>query len=95
MLIDDFSGDALVSALGTRWQVVSDQVMGGISRAALQVGEHAGRRCLRLHGEVRLENNGGFVQMALDLAPAGVPIDVSRFAGLCLVVNGNWCGAVA
>ena len=33
MLIDDFTDYRLVSKLGARWGGVSDQVMGGISKA--------------------------------------------------------------
>ena len=33
MVIDDFTDDGLVSELGTRWRGVSDQVIGGISKA--------------------------------------------------------------
>jgi hypothetical protein len=40
-------------------------------------------------GRVRLENDGGFVQMALDLAPGGGPVDASGFAGIALTVRGN------
>jgi hypothetical protein len=38
MLIDDFTDDRLVSKLGTRWRGVSDQVMGGISKANVSHG---------------------------------------------------------
>ena len=89
MLIDAISRDDLVSALGTSWRAVSDRVMGGVSRATLRFEEHAGRRCLHLSGDVRLENDGGFVQMALDLAPRGGHVDAHAFAGLRLVVLGN------
>lgn len=89
MLIDDGSQTDLVSKLGTKWEGVSDRVMGGISCARLQQEERAGVRCLRLSGDVRLENNGGFVQMALDLDASGNPIDVSAFSGVRLLVYGN------
>ena len=89
MLIDNVSRDDFVSALGTTWQGVSDRVMGGVSRATLRLDERSGKRCLRLSGDVRLENNGGFVQMALDLQPDGGPLDASPFMGLRLVVYGN------
>jgi hypothetical protein len=36
-----------------------------------------------------LENNGGFVQMALDLAPGGGLLDASGWSGLALTVYGN------
>lgn len=40
--------------------------------------EIEGRRCVRLQGKVRLENNGGFIQLALDLQTRGAPLDVFR-----------------
>ena len=89
MLIDDFSGPDLVSRLGTRWRGVSDRVMGGISEASVAHDVVDGRACLRLSGEVRLENNGGFVQAALDLSPSGDPVDASQYTGLRLVARGN------
>lgn len=89
MVIDDFSNDQLISPQGTRWRAVSDQVMGGISRASVSRVEIDGRNCLHLSGEVRLENNGGFIQAALDLAPSGGVLDVSAFTGLRLRAMGN------
>lgn len=68
-IIDDLSDPTGLSALGARWQLVTDQVMGGISRGTLTREEVAGRPALVMRGDVRLENNGGFVQMALDLGP--------------------------
>ncbi len=89
ILIDDFRRDDRLSALGTAWRSVSDRVMGGISQETLRVEEHEGRRCLRLSGDVRLENNGGFIQMALDLSPDGACLDASSLNGLRLLVYGN------
>jgi hypothetical protein len=89
MLIDDFSRKDLVSRLATRWRGVSDRVMGGISDASLAHDVFDGHACLRLSGEVRLENNGGFIQAALDLSPSGDPIDASDYTGLRLVARGN------
>ncbi len=89
MVIDDFSGGDLISNLGTRWRGVSDQVMGGISEASVAHDVIDGRPCLRLTGDVRLENNGGFIQAALDLAPSGNSIDASDYAGVRLVARGN------
>lgn len=67
-IIDNLSDPTGLSALGTRWQLVTDQVMGGVSRGTLTREVVAGRPALVMRGDVRLENNGGFVQMALDLA---------------------------
>ena len=89
MLIDDFTDDGLVSKLGTRWRGVSDQVMGGISEASVSHGVIDGRPSLRMTGDVRLENDGGFIQAALDLAPSGDTLDASGFSGVRIVVRGN------
>ena len=89
MVIDDFADGGLVSALGTRWRGVSDQVMGGISRASMVRDVIEERSCLRLRGDVRLENDGGFIQAALDLAPSESTFDATDYAGLRLVVHGN------
>lgn len=89
MLIDDFSNPALTSVLGTSWRGVSDQVMGGISQASVSLETIDDRRCLRLSGDVRLENNGGFIQASLELAPAGTLLDASSYAGVRIVVRGN------
>ena len=89
MLIDDFSGQDLTSKLGTQWCGVSDKVMGGISEASVAQGVIDDRPCLLLTGDVRLENDGGFIQAALDLAMSGGTFDASAFAGVRLVVRGN------
>lgn len=89
LLIDDFSGADLTSALGTRWRAVSDQVMGGVSEATLVHRQAEGKDCLRLSGPVRLDNNGGFIQAALDLSPDGDLLDASAYTGLRISVRGN------
>ena len=89
MLIDDFSDPDLVSRLGTRWRSVCDRVMGGRSEVAVTSVTLEGRRCLRLTGQVRLDNNGGFIQAALDLAAAGEEFDAGAYRGLRLVARGN------
>lgn len=90
-LVDDFARDG-VSALGTRWQTFSDRVMGGVSDGEATYETIDGRRCLRLRGQVSLENQGGFVQAALPLVERGGSFDAGRFQGLRLQVRGN--GAV-
>jgi hypothetical protein len=88
-VLDDFScGDGEV-ALGTRWHGFSDRVMGGVSRENVALTRIHGRRCLRLTGDVRLDNDGGFIQMALDLAPDGATLDASSYLGLLLEIWGN------
>ena len=87
-IIDDRSSGDLRSNLGITWRVVSDAVMGGVSAGQLEVAVAAGRSCLRLTGDVRLENNGGFVQASLDLDALDF-LDASAYTGFELDVLGN------
>lgn len=87
-LIDDFSREE-ASALGTRWQAFTDRVMGGLSNGRASYETIEGKRCLRLRGEVSLENQGGFVQAALPLAKEDGALDASGYRGVRLWVRGN------
>jgi hypothetical protein len=88
LLLDDFT-DAPTD-IAARWSVFSDRVMGGVSVARAMLGEVDGRLALRLTGEVSLERNGGFVQMARALGPpSGTPLDASEYAGVSLTVRGT------
>lgn len=71
------------------WRPFSDRVMGGISQEQASLTTIEGRRCVRLQGEVRLENNGGFIQLALDLQTRGAPLDACTYTGVRLLVWGN------
>jgi hypothetical protein len=75
--------------LSPRWEYVSDRVMGGVSTGQLQVAEVEGRAGARMTGSVSLDNNGGFVQMAFDLAPGGGVFDASQWSGIEVDVYGN------
>ncbi len=86
LIIDDFAAGPPANSA---WRAFSDRVMGGVSDATLAPAVFDGRACLRLTGDVRLENNGGFIQMARDLAAGGDTLDASGFAALALVVRGN------
>jgi hypothetical protein len=88
-IIDDMSLDFPLASNGARWELLSDRVMGGISAGGLSRETVAGRKAIRLQGEVSLENNGGFIQMALDLDPSGAAIDCRAFTGLEIDVAGN------
>lgn len=87
--IDDLSRNMPLSAIGTRWQLFTDRVMGGVSNGTMVRETVEGRPAIRMRGDVSLENNGGFVQIALDLAPDGRAVDVSAWSGLELDVFGN------
>ncbi len=89
LLIDDFSRNDGTSALGTEWQTFTDQVMGGVSRGSAGRDTLAQRPCLRLRGQVSLENNGGFVQVALSLRQQNRPLDAGAFRGIRLTARGS------
>lgn len=88
LVIDDRTGDTPAAALGTAWRLVTDGVMGGVSQGRLSPGERDGRNCLRLQGKVSTANNGGFVQMVLDL-PGRPSVDATPYAGVAITVSGN------
>jgi len=88
LIIDQRSHGDLRADIGTDWRVMTDTVMGGVSSGTLVPTEIAGRPCLRLSGEVSLENNGGFVQASLNLNPAGT-LDARDYRGIELDVYGN------
>ena len=87
-IIDSRTSGTLNSNYQISWRLVTDGVMGGVSQGDLQPDRIRDRDCLRLQGAVSTANNGGFVQMALDLG-ASAPFDASRFQGLLLEVSGN------
>ncbi|MDJ0863136.1 MAG: CIA30 family protein [Gammaproteobacteria bacterium] len=68
------------------WRIVTDTVMGGMSEGTLELAKRDGRRCLRLQGQVRTANGGGFIKAGLKLKDwegnglaesDGIMIDVS------------------
>jgi hypothetical protein len=87
--IDDLSRDFPEARNGTHWQLLSDAVMGGVSAGQMTRTVIAQRPAIRMQGDVSLENNGGFLQIALDLAPGGAVFDASGFAGIAVDVWGN------
>jgi Complex I intermediate-associated protein 30 (CIA30) len=88
-IIDDLSRDPPIAAIGSNWQLLTDQVMGGVSKGTMVREAVAGRAAIRMRGEVSLENNGGFVQIALDLSPDGGVVDATAWSGIELDVFGN------
>jgi len=78
-IIDDLTGDPHG---GGRWACIADTVMGGVSGGQL-------RRTRHLTGTVSLANNGGFLQMAIDLAADGSSVDAHAFSGISLAVCGD------
>ena len=80
MLIEDFTMQP-----ETRWRFFADSVMGGVSTGQLDFATEDGHRHAVMTGRVSTENNGGFIQIRMEL-DAPPPKDA---VGLRLVVRGN------
>lgn len=88
-MIDDLSEPFPMTCSGTEWAGFTDQVMGGRSSGSISRETMDGRPANVLRGQVSLENNGGFVQMATDLAldpSISRTVDMSDFDGVELNV---------
>ena len=71
------------------WDYVADGVMGGLSRGGMTREVYKGRMAAVLRGDVSLENNGGFVQIAFNLPADHTGFDASAWQGIKLEVCGN------
>jgi len=78
----------MTELLSPDWEFVADTVMGGVSQGGISRSQIDGRPATRLQGNVSLDNNGGFVQMAFDLAGGGT-YDASAYTGVELDIYGN------
>ena len=88
LIIDDRRTGNMQSVVGGSWRMVTDGVMGGVSSGKLSTDTVDNKTCLHLSGDVRLENNGGFIQAALDVGGTEAA-DASDYHGLLLKVYGN------
>lgn len=80
MMIEDFKVQP-----ETRWRFFADTVMGGVSSGQVRFVTEDGRTHAQMTGRVSTENNGGFIQIQMDLAdppPEGT-------VGVRLIVRGN------
>lgn len=69
----------------TRWRFFSDQVMGGVSTGGVTFAQEDGASFARMTGHVSTANQGGFIQIRLDMSsppPEGT-------TGVRLIVRGN------
>ncbi|WGI26001.1 CIA30 family protein [Halomonas alkaliantarctica] len=66
-----------------RWYAVDDGVMGGVSESGFSVIKGEGR----FHGEVSLENGGGFASVRRD--PNGFEPTLADAQGIALTVRGD------
>ena len=68
------------------WSLISDQVMGGVSSAIQHQEQRDNSSCTCLVGRTSLDNNGGFVQIKLDIEPSELSAD---YKGLFIELTGN------
>ena len=69
----------------TRWSFITDGVMGGVSTGTVTFLTEDNQTYAHMTGNVSTENNGGFIQMRMEL-PAGASEDAT---GVRLFVRGN------
>ncbi|TNF91563.1 MAG: CIA30 family protein [Gammaproteobacteria bacterium] len=70
------------------WRLITDNVMGGVSKGKLLRTEREGKKCTLLSGNVSTENNGGFIQIALDIDKS-LAEKASAYEGVRVQVYGN------
>lgn len=87
-ILDDLSREAPQARIGMPWRLFTDRVMGGVSEGTMTRETIKGRAAIRMRGDVSLENNGGFIQIALDLAPPSETADASAWSGIEIDVCG-------
>jgi hypothetical protein len=63
--------------------------MGGVSNGDMRQETYQGRKASVLYGDVSLDNNGGFIQIACNLGADENTFDASEWTGLELDVSGN------
>lgn len=88
LVIWDPLNDEPPAGLDKRWRLITDGVMGGASSGTLANDSLDGRPCVRLRGDISLKNNGGFIQLALDIDTLQAA-NASAYRGLMLETYGN------
>jgi len=89
LLLDDFRSLDGQATLGTSWEGFTDRVMGGVSDMEVGYAEGEEGPVLRMRGQVRLENNGGFIQVRLPLTDSRERFDASDYSGFAVTVRGQ------
>ena len=60
------------------WKFFSDQVMGGISEGQVLLEQDGDKVFIRLYGDVRTDNNGGFIQLRTSTSLSNKPSMLKR-----------------
>ena len=75
-----------VTTQGNSWQFFTDGVMGGLSSGKAKIEKVNGKKSYRMTGNVTTENNGGFIQMRVNINPN---IPKKKYSGIYLETYGN------
>ena len=81
------------------WKYFSDQVMGGVSEGQVSLEQDGDKVFIRLSGNVRTDNNGGFIQLRTSTSLSNKPLmfkllhnsnkEGKKLKGIRLKVKGN------
>ena len=81
------------------WKYFSDQVMGGVSEGQVSLEQDGEKVFIRLSGNVRTDNNGGFIQLRTSTSLSNKPLmfnllhnskkEGKKLKGIRLKVKGN------
>ena len=85
MILDQLKNPKLTNQL-QKWNLITDQVMGGVSTGKFTVEKVDGVMCYKMIGDVSTKNNGGFIQIRAKLKPE---INSKEFNGVYVNVYGN------
>ena len=85
MILYDFSNQERLND-NHPWRFFTDGVMGGLSQGTVKRDNIEGIQCYKMSGDVTTENNGGFIQIRLDLDPKN---EINKYEGLYLKIYGN------
>ena len=89
IIIDDFSSSPTTKTPAKEWEFITDGVMGGLSTGKTEFAKLDGRSHMHMTGNVSLENNGGFIQVRLNLNHREKYFNAASFDGIKLNAKGN------
>ncbi len=75
-----------ITSQGIKWQFFTDGVMGGMSEGRVTIERFREKKCYRMTGNVTTENNGGFIQMRVNI---NSDIPDKNYNGIYLETYGN------
>ncbi|MCW8964281.1 MAG: CIA30 family protein [Gammaproteobacteria bacterium] len=70
------------------WRLITDSVMGGVSEGKVLTDKRHGKECTVLSGDVSTDNNGGFIQIVVDVDET-LAEKASTYDGVRIHVLGN------